>query len=484
MTYQNHVQNTMSKMNNPSNMLADYLLRGWRIHEVSGDYRSVCIVHNKTNERKFIPFEGKTDKAFEKPYNTNPNQNLGANSIRSIATNNSTVLLNKINSTDTSQACQDQFCSDFVNDFVNVTPANFSRNNETHSTAATQGEPDYLKNYMPFQQNRKNRIEQNRNNNYSVNSGRISQSGTISQSGRISKAAHSMIVETGGISSKNKENFNFLVKSSNFEKNKDRSYHQPLHAINSIGSTVMNQQSQSTPIIHEDMKSQAQVQPNSTNGFHHILPHHHRSHSGASKPNNSKDHDNNADLRRISSPGLLVPHPVVRPNNRHSLDVPGPESVKEGQLVSEAVARNQEEAMNRRDQERNNNNDDGKGSVAVRYNEQSIIADDEEDLGIETSAKVVNRSEVENSDDISPENSAIDSSDVEDEEENEGNAGNSTGNGKMNVNANGRGKMNRSKMNKENSVSSGGSIIEAQASDGSSISSREKNLTTKWLENK
>jgi hypothetical protein len=293
-----------------------------------------------------------------------------------------------------------------------------------------------------------------------------------------------MIVETGGISSKNKENYNFLGKSSKLEKNKDRSYHQPLHAINSIGSTVMNAQSHSTPIIHEDMKSQAQVQPNSTNGFHHILPHHHRSHSGASKPNNSKDHDNNADLRRISSPGLLVPHPVVRPNNRHSLDVPGPESVKEGQLVSEAVARNQEEAMNRRDQERNNNTiDDGKGSVAVRYNDQSIIADDEEDLGIETSAKVVNRSEVENSDDIE-DNSAIDSSDVEDEEDNEGNAGNSTGNGKRNVNGNGRGgKMNRGKMIKENSVSSGGSIIEAQASEGPSISSREKNLTTQRAEN-
>ena len=73
---------------------------------------------------------------------------------------------------------------------------------------------------------------------------------------------------------------------------------------------MINPQSQSTPIIHETVEN--------------TFVHHHRSHSGASKPNNSKDHDfknENQDLRRISSPGLLVPNPVVRPNNRHSLDV-------------------------------------------------------------------------------------------------------------------------------------------------------------------
>ena len=129
--------------------------------------------------------------------------------------------------------------------------------------------------------------------------------------------------------------------------------------------------------------------------------------------------------------------------------------------MSEAVARNQEEAVNRRDQERQNNiDDDGKGSVAVRYNEASIVAPeygDEEDLG-ETSAKVANRSEVENSDDISPDNSAIDSSEVEDEE-NQRRSSKVVKNGKS-------------------SVSSVSSIIDAQASDGSTIGSREKNLTT------
>ena len=130
--------------------------------------------------------------------------------------------------------------------------------------------------------------------------------------------------------------------------------------------------------------------------------------------------------------------------------------------MSEAVARNQEEAVNRRDLERSNNiDDDGKGSVAVRYNEASIVAPDYEDE--EEDAKVAHRSEVENSDDISPENSAIDSSDVDDDE-----------NGK-------RGKMVKNGKNGVNSVSSVSSIIEAQASDSSTISSREKNLTTEWF---
>ena len=145
----------------------------------------------------------------------------------------------------------------------------------------------------------------------------------------------------------------------------------------------------------------------------------------------------------------------------------GPESVKEGQLVSEAVARNQEEAVNRRDLERNNNiDDDGKGSVAVRYNEASIVAPDYEDEE-EDCAKVAHRSEVENSDDISPENSAIDSSDVDDDE-----------NGKQ-----GNKMLQKNGKNGVNSVSSVSSIIEAQASDSSTISSREKNLTTECFFN-
>ena len=279
MTHPNNKNVTSPKMKNQSNLLAEHLLKGWRIHEVSGDYRSVLIIHNKTNEKKLIPFEGSSspEKAFEKPY---IQKVVETASIRSTTAN----------SINTSQACQDsQFCNrDFVfhqnNDFTNN-----QNNNETHSTAATQGETEYLKNYFP--QNNNNNVR--RNTQFSVNSGKFSNSHS-----RISQTPQSLIVETGGVSNRNKE------------RNTNNNYHQPLHAITSIGSTVINPQSQSTPIIHETVEN--------------TFVHHHRSHSGASKPNNSKDHDfknENQDLRRISSPGLLVPNPVVRPNNRHSLDV-------------------------------------------------------------------------------------------------------------------------------------------------------------------
>ena len=38
-----------------SEILADYLLKGWRIVEVESDYRSVLIM-DRNNQKKYIPF--------------------------------------------------------------------------------------------------------------------------------------------------------------------------------------------------------------------------------------------------------------------------------------------------------------------------------------------------------------------------------------------------------------------------------------------
>ena len=113
----------------------------------------------------------------------------------------------------------------------------------------------------------------------------------------------------------------------------------------------------------------------------------------------------------------LVLNPVVRPNNRHSLDVPGPESVKEGQLVSEAVARLGEESLKKKERERFDDAQEeaDRGSVVVRFNEASIVngaGEDEGDNDDDGQGKNTQDS-VSDSDDV-VQNSAIDSSSDED----------------------------------------------------------------------
>lgn len=123
------------------------------------------------------------------------------------------------------------------------------------------------------------------------------------------------------------------------------------------------------------------------------------------------------EIRRISSPGLLSFHPVVRPNNRHSLDVPGPESVKEGQLVSEAVARLGEESLKKKEQARFDTNaaeEAERGSVVVRFNEASIVNGANDDNYEDNNQKNTQDS-VSDSDDV-VQNSAIDTSSDDDDE--------------------------------------------------------------------
>ena len=61
-----HNQSNNAPMSNAnSTLLADYLLHGWRILEVSADYLSVLIIHNKTSEKKSIPFEGDGRRQFQ-----------------------------------------------------------------------------------------------------------------------------------------------------------------------------------------------------------------------------------------------------------------------------------------------------------------------------------------------------------------------------------------------------------------------------------
>ena len=46
-------QNDLSDKKSQQQILADYLLTGWRILEVCSDYKAVLIINNKTNEQKY-----------------------------------------------------------------------------------------------------------------------------------------------------------------------------------------------------------------------------------------------------------------------------------------------------------------------------------------------------------------------------------------------------------------------------------------------
>lgn len=145
--------------------------------------------------------------------------------------------------------------------------------------------------------------------------------------------------------------------------------------------------------------------------FHHskLVTSHTRFSSGGKS---STPRKNSLPKNTTLNPGTLVPHPVVRPNNRHSLDVPGPESVKEGQVVSEALTNARDQRMHLIEQQRDAE-DGERGSVVVRYNEASVHTadidyDDVDDDVDEAATTSKNAKDFEDDD-----NSAIESSDNE-----------------------------------------------------------------------
>ena len=72
--------NNANITDNSSQVLADYLMNGWRIVEVESDYRSVLIA-DKNNQTKYIPFEDNIG-------NLASNMGMSANSISRLSNNN------------------------------------------------------------------------------------------------------------------------------------------------------------------------------------------------------------------------------------------------------------------------------------------------------------------------------------------------------------------------------------------------------------
>ena len=311
--------NTQSDSNKKSQqqILADYLLTGWRILEVCSDYKAVLLINNKTSEQKLVNFEQSgafANSSIQLDDNFSQNLDNFSQSNR-----NSLIPSSSVNISCQGNACTENNSTTFGDGVSDKSNEDKDQEKEVevdaNSTAATKGDS---------RKERRVQVEVPKANK-----------------------SRSLIVEAGSQHHhKNRKSMRTSSNNSNPKHFESHGHHNGHH--NGHHSSHLNGHHNGHHITHHNGHH-----TNTHN--HHNLPYHLQ------------------DIRRISSPGLLVLNPVVRPNNRHSLDVPGPESVKEGQLVSEAVARLGEESLKKKEQARFDTNaaeEAERGSVVVNHVEK------------------------------------------------------------------------------------------------------------------
>lgn len=363
-------------------ILADYLLTGWSVLEVCSDYKAVLIIHNKTSEQKYVNFEQSGPAATAAS-----SVQLGTDNF-SQRSNTSFIVAESFNVSCQGNACTENNSTTFgdgVSDTKEVRDEGVredagSTAMDATSTAATQGGDSGKRS-----QNRGD--SQNR-------SAQIS--GAISADiPKVSKS-RSLIVEAGSQHHHKHRNHGVRTSSNNsghqyqVQNHQNRQIHHSGHHNGHtnghitghnnghsnghnnghINNQINGSNNQNHLNVHQNQQNGNNIHPNAHHIGHHNGHHNHQGHNGLHNGLNQHLSDMaKHEIRRISSPGLLSFHPVVRPNNRHSLDVPGPESVKEGQLVSEAVARLGEESLKKKEQARFDTNaaeEAERGSVVVQ----------------------------------------------------------------------------------------------------------------------